>query len=82
MTLSKLKFLDDKIYVVRVSKKNWNGDKIVNATKNYCYFKDTLIVCIGTKARLSVSQIFVTVTKYFKYFFFCVSGARKSNLPF
>jgi len=65
MAFSRLQFLDDNFYLVTGTKKNCNGDKkIVNATKND-YFNRYGCSLSRTKARVSVPQIFVTVTKSF-----------------
>ena len=63
MTLSKLQFPDNTFYLVTNTKKNCNGDKkIVKATKN-CYFNRHSWCLYRSKARLSVSQILVTMKK-------------------
>jgi len=65
MTLSKLQFLDDNFYLVIVTKK-WNDDKkILKASKKDCNFNRYGCSLYRNKARLSLSQIFVTVTKSF-----------------
>jgi len=49
-----------------IYQKNCNGDKkIVKATKNYCYCNKHESSLYRNKARLSGSQIFVTMTKSF-----------------
>jgi len=51
---------------LQLLKKNCNGEKqIVKVTKNdFCFNRCNCYLC-RNKARMSVSQIFVTVTKYF-----------------
>jgi len=60
-----------------MKKKHCNGDKeIVKAPKNDCYFNKHGCILYRNKSRLSVSQIFVTVTKSF----FCVFCSHKEGL--
>ena len=65
MILSKFHFSDDYFHFVTVTK-NCNGvKKIVKATKNDCYFNRYGCSLQRNKARSSLSQIFVTMTKSF-----------------
>jgi len=66
MALSKFHFLDDNCYLVIITKKivMVTGKK-VKATNNDGYFNRYGCSLYRNKARLSVSHVFVSVTKSF-----------------